>query len=294
MGIYRVTNGAVGKALPIGVGNNTISGPSAWLFENQSGTLGTNLNGSLIYSGVGGDIRAILSGVIGIQNKVTALNLDATFTGANPFYAGFAAGSDYIAGVNLSTTVVTTVPNSPATVPAGLAVDIIVPVPQTNATALGTGYTGTAGAPVAFTTTGGTAGSSGLIGIITGVNGTGGITAFTITRGGKGYAINDVLTFVSGDGINGTMTLSTAPNGAVTEIDINAPGANYSVGDIITIQQDESGDDCKFCIREVQSDLPLITDAVIFKNVAAGTILPVAVDYVVATLTTATDMVACK
>ena len=294
MGIYRVTSGAVGKALPIGVGNNTISGPSAWLFENQSGTLGTNLNGSLIYSGAGGDIRAILSGVIGIQNKVTALNLDATFTGANPFYAGFAAGTGYFAGVNLSTTVVTTVPNSPATAPAGLSVDIIVTPPQATVTALGTGYTGTAGAPVAFTTTGGTAGSSGLIGLIKGVNGTGGITAFEITRGGQGYAINDVLTFVSGDGINGTMTLSTAPNGAVTEIAINAPGANYSVGDIITIQQDGSGLDCKFCIREVQSDLPLITDAVIFKNVPAGTILPVAVDYVVATLTTATDMVACK
>jgi len=294
MGIYRVTNGAVGKALPIGAGNDTISGPSAWLFENQSGTLGTNLTGSLIYVGATGDVRAILSDVVGIQNKVTGLNLDPIFKGANPFYAGFAAGSGYVTGVNLSTTVVTTVPNSPATVPAGLAVDIVVPVPQTNATALGTGYTGTVGAPVAFTTTGGTAGSSGLIGLIKGVNGTGGITAFEITRGGQGYAINDVLTFVSGDGINGTMTLSTAPNGAVTEITINAAGANYSVGDIITIQQAGSGLDCKFCIREVQSDLPLITDAVIFKNVPAGTILPVAVDYVVATLTTATDMVACK
>ena len=127
MGIYRVTSGAVGKALPIGVGNNTISGPSAWLFENQSGTLGTNLNGSLIYSGAGGDIRAILSGVIGIQNKVTALNLDATFTGANPFYAGFAAGSGYYDGNAIDTTDVTTVPNSPATVPAGLTVNIINP-----------------------------------------------------------------------------------------------------------------------------------------------------------------------
>jgi len=294
MGIYRVTSGAVGKALPIGVGNNTISGPSAWLFENQSGTLGTNLNGSLIYSGVGGDIRAILSGVIGIQNKVTALNLDATFTGANPFYAGFAAGSGYVTGVNLSTTVVTTVPNSPATVPAGLAVDIIVPVPETNATALGTGYTGTVGAPVAFTTTGGTAGSSGLIGIITGVNGTGGITAFTITRGGQGYAINDVLTFVSGDGINGTMTLATAPNGAVTAITINAAGANYSVGDIITVAQAASGLDCKFCIRQVESDLPVIGDAVTFTAVPIGEILPVSVDYIVATGTTATGLVACK
>ena len=306
MGIYRITNGAVGKALPLtaagGAGVANIAdvpvSSSAWLFENQSGTLGTNLNGSVIYVGGAGNIRAILSGVEGIQNKVTALNSNATFTGANPFYAGFAAGSDYVTGVNLSTTVVTTVPNSPATVPAGLAVDIIVPVPTTNATALGTGYTGTVGAPVAFTTTGGTAGSSGLIGIITGVNGTGGITAFTITRGGKGYAINDVLTFVSGDGINGTMTLSTAPNGAVTEITINAAaaaaGANYSVGDIITVEQANSNGDCKFCIRSVQSDLPVIGDAVTFTAVPIGEILPVSVDYIVATGTTATGLVACK
>ena len=307
MGIYRITNGAVGKALPLtsvgGAGVANIAdvpvSSSAWLFENQSGTLGTNLNGSVIYVGGAGNVRAILSGVEGIQNKVTALNLDPTFTGANPFYAGFAAGSGYVTGVNLDTTVVTTVPNSPATVPAGLAVDIIVPVPETNATALGTGYTGTVGAPVAFTTTGGTAGSSGLIGIITGVNGTGGITAFTITRGGQGYAINDVLTFVSGDGINGTMTLATAPNGAVTEITINAgaaaAGANYSVGDIITVEQANSNGDCKFCIRSVQSDLPEhIGDAVTFTAVPIGEILPVSVDYIVATGTTATGLVACK
>ena len=302
MGIYRITNGAVGKALPLtavgGAGVANIAdvpvSSSAWLFENQSGTLGTNLNGSVIYVGGAGNIRAILSGVEGIQNKVTALNLNATFTGANPFYAGFAAGSGYITGVNLSTKVVTTVPNSPATLPAGLAVDIIVPVPETNATALGTGYTGTAGAPVAFTTTGGAAGSSGLIGLIKGVNGTGGITAFEITRGGKGYAVNDVLTFVSGDGINGTMTLSTAPNGAVTEITINAPGANYSVGDIITLEQANSNGDCKFCIGSIKSDLPTIEDAVLFTAVPVGTILPVAVDYVVETGTTATGLVACK
>ena len=148
MGIYRITNGAVGKALPLtavgGAGVANIAdvpvSSSAWLFENQSGTLGTNLNGSVIYVGGAGNVRAILSGVEGIQNKVTALNLDTTFTGANPFYAGFAAGSGYVTGVNLSTTAVTTVPNSPATVPAGLAVDIIVPVPTTNALTPGSGY----------------------------------------------------------------------------------------------------------------------------------------------------------
>ena len=301
MGIYRVTNGAVGKALPLtaagGAGVANIAdipvGTSAWLFENQSGTLGTNLNGSLIYSGSGGNIRAILSGVVGIQNKVTALNLDATFTGANPFYAGFAAGSGYYDGNAIDTTDVTTVPNSPATVPAGLTVNIInTIVPTTNALVPGTGYTGTAGAPVAFTVTGGN--GTGLQGNITGVTAGGGITAFTITRGGKNYVTGNVLNIVSGDGIDATISLSSAPNGAVSEITISAAGENYSVGDIITIQQADSGLDCKFCIREVQSDLPTIEDAVLFTAVPAGTILPVAVDYVVETLTTATSMVACK
>ena len=49
MGIYRITNGAVGKALPLtaaggaGVANiaDVPAGSSAWLFENQSAPLGT-------------------------------------------------------------------------------------------------------------------------------------------------------------------------------------------------------------------------------------------------------------
>ena len=285
MGIYRVTNGAVGKALPIGAGNDTISGPSAWLFENQSGTLGTNLTGSLIYVGATGDVRAILSDVVGIQNKVTGLNLDAIFKGANPFYAGFAAGSGYVEGNAVATTDVTTVPNSPATVPAGLTVDIVVPVPSTNALTPGTGYSV---APFTILQGGGMSGN------ILSVSGAGAILTFEIIDGGIGYTAGDVLTIVQAGGSNGSITLATAPNGAVTEIAINAPGANYSVGDIITVAQAGSGLDCKFCIRAVQSDLPIITDAVIFKNVPAGTILPVAVDYVMANLTTATDMVACK
>jgi len=221
MGIYRITNGAVGKALPLtavgGAGVANIAdvpvSSSAWLFENQSGTLGTNLNGSVIYVGGAGNVRAILSGVEGIQNKVTALNLDTTFTGANPFYAGFSGGSGYTTqNVGAATTTcVTTVPNSPATAPAGLTVNI------------------------------------------------------------------------------------TAVSGVVTAIVINAAGANYSVGDIITVEQAGSNGDCKFCIRSVQSDLPdHIEDAVTFTAVPIGTILPVSVDYIVATGTTATGLVACK
>ena len=298
MGIYRITNGAVGKALPLtavgGAGVANIAdvpvSSSAWLFENQSGTLGTNLSGSVIYVGGAGNVRAILSGVEGIQNKVTALNLDAIFTGANPFYAGFAAGSGYVQGNAVATTDVTTVPNSPATVPVGLTVDITVPVPTTNASTPGTGYP-TGG----FTVTGGTGtGLNGVIDTITGGGATGPINVFTISDGGVGYTAGDILTIVAGDGINGSMTLATATNGAVTAIAVNAAGANYSVGDIITVAQAGSGLDCKFCIRQVESDLPVIGDSVTFTAVPVGTILPVSVDYVVATGTTATGLIACK
>jgi hypothetical protein len=293
MGIYRITNGAVGKALPLtaagGAGVANIAdvpvGSSAWLFENQSGTLGTKLNGSLIYAGSAGNIRVILSGVVGIQNKVIALNLDPTFTGANPYYAGFEAGSGYVAGVALATTDVTTVPNSPATVPAGLTVDITVPVPTTNALTPGTGYSV---APFTILQGGGMSGN------ILSVSGAGAILTFNITDGGVGYTAGDVLTIVQAGGSNGAITLATAPNGAVTAIAINAAGANYSVGDVITIVQAGNGSDAKFCIGQVDSDLPALADSVTFTAVPIGTILPVAVDYVVATGTTATGLVACK
>ena len=294
MGIYRITNGAVGKALPLtavgGAGVANIAdvpvSSSAWLFENQSGTLGTNLNGSVIYVGGAGNIRAILSGVEGIQNKVTALNLDAIFTGANPFYAGFAAGSGYVQGNAIDTTDVTTVPNSPATAPAGLTVDITVPVPTTNALTPGSGY-----GVGAFTV----AQAGGLSGNILTLGAGGAIGTFEITDGGVNYKAGDVLTIVQAGGTEpATITLATAPNGAVTAVVINAAGANYSVGDIITVAQAGSGLDCKFCIRQVESDLPVIGDSVTFTAVPIGTILPVSVDYVVATGTTATGLVACK
>ena len=266
--------------------NDTINPLPAWEFMNQTGTLGTNLRGSLIY--VGGttgssDVSVITSGTIGIQNSIVRLTQ-------------LTNGSGYYVGAAIGTTRTSIVPTSIGPkVSSGLTVSIDignVPVPTTSATALGTGYTGTAGAPAAFTTTGGTAGSSGLIGIITSVNGTGGIIGFTITRGGQGYAIDDVLTFVSGDGINGTMTLGSAPNGAVTGATIVVGGEGYAVGDVITIDQTDSGKNATFRVDAVRSFSPTLDDAVVFNNVPVGSVLPVYVDYVVSTGTNATLLIA--
>jgi hypothetical protein len=209
MGLYRVTNGAVGKALVISGGDDTITTTSAWEFENQTGTLGTNLTGSLVYSGAGGNINVILSDAVGVQGSVTGLNIQPTFTGANPSYAGFIAGTGYTTGAALATTAVSLVPSSVAKAPAGLTVDV------------------------------------------------------------------------------------TATGGVVDTIVINAVGANYNVGDVITISGGGNGD-CKFVIASVADLAPTSNDAVNFQNVPAGTILQVAVDYVLATGTTATAMIACK
>ena len=264
--------------------NDTINPLPAWEFMNQTGTLGTNLRGSLIY--VGGttgnsNVSVITAGTVGIQDRITALTQ-------------LTNGSGYYVGAAIGTTRTSIVPTSVGPkVSSGLTVSIDignVPVPTTSATALGTGYTGTAGAPAAFTTTGGT--GTGLIGIITSVNGTGGIIGFTITRGGQGYTVNDVLAFVSGDGIDGTMTLGTAPNGAVTGATIVAGGEGYAIGDIITIDQTDSNKNATFRVDNVQSFPPVIGDAVVFESVPVGSVLPVYVDYVTATGTDATLLIA--
>ena len=283
MGQYPITAGVFGKALAIpGTGNGgTITTPSAWLFENQSGTLGTNYNSSQVYVGVTGDVVAILSDTVGVQGTVTSLNLQPIFSGANPSYAGFAAGSGYFTASNVGTTVVSLVHKSPANQPANLTVNITVPLPVLTLTAAGSGYT----AGNAFTTTVAPAGGTGLIGTIASITGgaaTGPIATLTITKGGSGYSAGDVVDIVSAGGSNGKFTVTTAANGAVTLAVIgNNAGSNYSVGDIITVDQGGSGGNCKFVVGSVESLLPVVGDAVTFKDVQAGSILPVAIDYVV-------------
>ena len=264
--------------------NDTINPLPAWEFMNQTGTLGTNLRGSLIY--VGGttgnsNVSVITAGTVGIQDRITALTQ-------------LTNGSGYYVGAAIGTTRTSIVPTSIGPkVSSGLTVSIAignVPVPGTSATVLGEGYEGTVAAPELFETTGGT--GTGLKGIITEVNGTGGILGFTITRGGQGYAIDDILTFVSGDGTGGTMTLSSAPNGAVTGATIVVGGEGYAIGDIITIDQADSGLNATFRVDMVRGLAPVLSDGVLFTGLQAGDILPIYVDYVLATTTTAGALVA--
>ena len=293
MGQYPITAGVFGKALavtPVAIG--ALDARSAWEFENQS-TLGNNYTGSQLYVGGAGDVDVILSGVVGVQDTVTGLNLQPIFSGANPSYAGFAAGSGYFTASNVGTTVVSLVHKSPANQPADLTVNITVPLPVLTLTAAGSGYTAGSAFTTTVTPTGGT-GLIGTIGSITGGAATGPIATLTITRGGSGYSVGDVVDIVSAGGSNGEFTVATAANGAVTLVAIgNNAGSNYSVGDIITVDQAGSGGDCKFVVSSVESLMPAVGDVVRFTAVPAGTILPAAVAYVIDSGVT-TGLVALK
>jgi hypothetical protein len=256
--------------------NDTINTLPAWEFMNQTGSLGNNLRGSLIYVGgtaAASNVSVITAGTVGIQNRVVSL----TLTNGGSGYAVPPANPQ-------ETTYTSVVPTSIGPkVASGLTVNITVPVPTTNTLVPGTGYS-----VAPFTVLQG----GGLSGNILSVNGTGGILTFEITDGGVGYTAGDVLTIVDGAGINGSITLVTAPNGAVTLAAIAVGGEGYAVGDIITIVQAGSGGDATCTVDAVRSFSPVAGDAVVFNNVPVGTVLPVYVDYVTATGTTATLLVA--
>jgi hypothetical protein len=279
MGQYSITAGTFGKALavtPVAIG--ALDSRSAWEFENQSGNLGNNYTGSQIYVGGTGNVDVILAGVVGAQDTVTGLNLAPIFP-ANPSYPGFSGGTGYTTGIGLATSATSLVHKSPANQPAGLAVDITANVMATVGAA-GLNYTNGA-----FTIT-----AQGIEGTI-GVNGaTGAIETVIITDLGTA-SVSD--TFApqgrAGDG-NGQIVIQSL--GEVTAVTINAAGSNYSVGDICTVVQGDSDRNCKFAIGAVQSLLPTqVADAVTFKAISAGTILPVAIDYV---LVCPADSVALK
>ena len=89
MGQYPITAGVFGKAMRAVGKTGTPDGKPAWVFENQSGNLGTLLNSSLIWCGVDGAIEVIPSG--------TSLGSVSTLSKLN-------AGTGYSALANLPTT----------------------------------------------------------------------------------------------------------------------------------------------------------------------------------------------
>ena len=263
MGLFRTSDTIITQAMPLTAAMiASIDARPAWLFQNQSGTLGTNLDSSVVYCGAmpaDASVSVILSGVV--SQSV------ATFTLTS-------GGSGY--QESGSANIVTTVLPPPG---SGLTIDITVPVPTTKASTPGGGYS-----VAAFTVTGGTGtGLSGTIDSITGGGATGPIFGFTIIDGGQGYSEDDVLTIEqTGSGNNATITLATAPNGAVTAATIgNSAGINYSIGDVITIAQAGRATDATLTVTRVNL-LPTTAQALTFTGLVSGSTLPVAVDYVTA------------
>jgi hypothetical protein len=109
---------------------------------------------------------------------------------------------------------------------------------------------------------------------------------------GTGYTVNETgVTVTSASGLGTGLTVDTlVANGGITSIAVNAAGVGYRQGDVITVTSGNGN--ATFTVNVINA-LPIAGDAVTFTNVPAGTILPVAVDYVLNS-STATDMVACK
>ena len=214
----------------------------------------TKLNKASLYVGTTGNVKAIMSTTLG--GLTTALAVTSN-------------GLTYITANGVTTI------SDDASEGSGLTVNTSIPVPTTNAIVAGSGYTVSA-----FTVTGGS--GTGLSGTIDSVN-AGAITGFTIIYGGVGYSNGDVLTIEqAGSGNNATISLSSAPNGAVTEAAIgNNAGLNYSVGDVITIAQAGRATDATLTVTRINL-LPTAAQALTFTGLVSGSTLPVAVDYVTA------------
>ena len=85
MGQFPTNDGIIGQAMPLTAAMiASIDVRPAWLFENQSGTLGTNLNSSVIYCGVmpaDASISVILSGVTAVGGGPPVAGQAITFEG---------------------------------------------------------------------------------------------------------------------------------------------------------------------------------------------------------------------
>ena len=165
MGLFRTSDGIISQAMPLTAAMiASIDQRPAWLFENQSGTLGTNLNSSVIYCGTmpadgTGSISVILPGV----SSTGVFSLQVTN-----------GGTEYVTANNVATT-------SDTGNGSGLTLDIVA-TPATFSGPVGGDGDYTIGAIDTFVPA--LAGASGTIDSITTI---GAPTALTLIQGGIGY-----------------------------------------------------------------------------------------------------------
>lgn len=69
---------------------------------------------------------------------------------------------------------------------------------------------------------------------VTTVTGGGKITAVTVSAGGTGYSIGDILVAAGGTGTGAIFTVTTVSSGVVTGVSITDDGDNYTASDVLT------------------------------------------------------------
>ena len=107
---------------------NNIDSRSAWFFENQSGTLGTNLTGSSVYVGVTGTVKVIIAGTVASTGGgVTSVTFDPVNGGT-----GYTTGNGLATAVARGGVVVSTGLTVDIIAVAGVITSIVINAPGTN------------------------------------------------------------------------------------------------------------------------------------------------------------------
>jgi len=107
------------------------------------------------------------------------------------------------------------------------------------------------------------------------------VATLTLSAGGSGYTTaTGAATTCSNPNASGLTVNTTVVAGAITVIAVNAVGAGYNPGDIITVAA--GGGDGTAVIDTVNRGVPVASQAITFVGLQSGSILPVAVDYVTA------------
>jgi len=111
------------------------------------------------------------------------------------------------------------------------------------------------------------------------------VSTLSLLSGGTGYtngAQVNIPTLCSSSLASGLTINATVVGNAITVPTIgNSAGSGYNVGDIVNING-AGGTNATVTITAVNKGVPISAQAIVFKAVPAGTILPVAVDYITA------------
>ena len=78
MGKFPISDSIAGKAMRSTGLVGTPDGKPAWIFENQTGVLGNNLNSSVLYMGVTGNVNVIVAGTSLASARTLSLSSGGT------------------------------------------------------------------------------------------------------------------------------------------------------------------------------------------------------------------------